>query len=250
MVDESSKKYRFGAFIFMHRQKRRDLHAMSEEILRAVHIDKSFEGRSVLKELDLSVGRGDLIAIMGKSGSGKSTLLHILGTLDTADKGELIIDGQHPGQMTKNQLSDFRNQQIGFVFQFHHLLPEFDLLENVLMPGFIAKTEKQSLNRRAMELIDYFGLSGVMHQKPGQLSGGEQQRAAICRALINQPSLILADEPTGNLDQEASEELHRMFGKLRATFNQSFVIVTHQQDLASFCDKTYILQEGKLHLRV
>lgn len=222
---------------------------MNEEILRAIHIDKSFEGRSVLKDLELTVDKGDLIAIMGKSGSGKSTLLHILGTLDAADHGELTIAGMHPDKMTKNQLSDFRNQRIGFVFQFHHLLPEFDLLENVLMPGFIAGTEKQSLRKRAMELIDYFGLGDVMHQKPGQLSGGEQQRAAICRALINQPSLILADEPTGNLDQQASEELHRMFGNLRTAFNQSFVIVTHQQDLASFCDKTYILQDGQLHLR-
>ncbi|MDZ4710637.1 MAG: ABC transporter ATP-binding protein [Saprospiraceae bacterium] len=223
---------------------------MGEEILKAKHIDKSFEGRIVLNDLDLTVNQGDLIAIMGKSGSGKSTLLHILGTLDAADQGELLIAGQNPAKMTKNQLSDFRNQRIGFVFQFHHLLPEFDLLENVLMPGYIAKTEKQTLLRRGMELIDYFGLGGVLHQKPGQLSGGEQQRAAICRALINQPGLILADEPTGNLDQEASEELHRMFGKLRSTFNQSFVIVTHQQDLASFCDKTYILHEGKLHLKV
>jgi len=222
---------------------------MSPEILKAKHIDKSFDGRMVLKELDISVYEGDLIAIMGKSGSGKSTLLHILGTLDTPDKGELIIAGEQPHKMTKNQLSDFRNQRIGFVFQFHHLLPEFDLLENVIMPGYIAKTEKKSLHRRGMELIDYFGLSGVVHQKPGQLSGGEQQRAAICRALINQPGLILADEPTGNLDQEASEEIHRMFGKLRSTFNQSFVIVTHQQDLASFCDKTYILLDGKLQLK-
>jgi len=222
---------------------------MGEEIINAKHIDKSFEGRTVLNDLDLIVNKGDLIAIMGKSGSGKSTLLHILGTLDAADQGELMIAGQNPAKMTKNQLSDFRNQRIGFVFQFHHLLPEFDLLENVLMPGYIAKTEKQSLLKRGMELIDYFGLTGVLHQKPGQLSGGEQQRAAICRALINQPGLILADEPTGNLDQEASEELHRMFGKLRSAFNQSFIIVTHQQDLASFCDKTYILQEGKLHLK-
>ena len=222
---------------------------MGEEIINAKHIDKSFEGRTVLNDLDLIVNKGDLIAIMGKSGSGKSTLLHILGTLDAADQGELMIAGQNPAKMTKNQLSDFRNQRIGFVFQFHHLLPEFDLLENVLMPGYIAKTEKQSLLKRGMELIDYFGLTGVLHQKPGQLSGGEQQRAAICRALINQPGLILADEPTGNLDQEASEELHRMFGKLRSAFNQSFIIVTHQQDLASFCDKTYILHEGKLHLK-
>ena len=222
---------------------------MGEEIINAKHIDKSFEGRTVLNDLDLIVNKGDLIAIMGKSGSGKSTLLHILGTLDAADQGALMIAGQNPAKMTKNQLSDFRNQRIGFVFQFHHLLPEFDLLENVLMPGYIAKTEKQSLLKRGMDLIDYFGLTGVLHQKPGQLSGGEQQRAAICRALINQPGLILADEPTGNLDQEASEELHRMFGKLRSAFNQSFIIVTHQQDLASFCDKTYILQEGKLHLK-
>jgi lipoprotein-releasing system ATP-binding protein len=247
MVDAYPKKSRIPAFIFLHRQKIRDLHSMGEEILRAKHIDKSFEGRMVLKDLELTVNRGDLIAIMGKSGSGKSTLLHILGTLDAADRGELVIAGERPDQMSKNQLSDFRNLKIGFVFQFHHLLPEFDLLENVLMPGYIAKTDKQLLLQRGMELIDYFGLSGVRHQKPGQLSGGEQQRAAICRALINQPGLILADEPTGNLDQEASEELHRMFGKLRSAFNQSFVIVTHQQDLASFCDKIYILQDGKLH---
>lgn len=222
---------------------------MSDEILIANQIDKSFEGRSVLKGLDLKVGRGDLIAIMGKSGSGKSTLLHILGTLDTPDSGELIISGQQPTKMSKNQLSDFRNQRIGFVFQFHHLLPEFDLLENILMPGFIAKTDKRILMQRAKELIEYFGLGHVQHQRPGQLSGGEQQRAAICRALINQPGLILADEPTGNLDQEASEEFHRMFGKLRSDFNQSFVIVTHQHDLAAYCDKTYILLDGKLELK-
>lgn len=234
---------------FLWRIKKLKFAGMDHPVINASQINKSYDGRVVLKALDLRVGTGELVAIMGKSGSGKSTLLHILGTLDRPDSGEVTIRGEYPFRLSKNQLSDFRNQNIGFVFQFHHLLPEFDLLENVKMPGHIAKTDKKVLHQKALELIDYFGLTRVMRQKPSELSGGEQQRAAICRALINQPGLILADEPTGNLDQESSEELHALFGKLRNTFNQTFVIATHQQDLALQCDKTYILHEGCLHLK-
>lgn len=220
-----------------------------QEIIFAQGINKSYGNVAVLRDLDLIVNKGEVIAIMGKSGSGKSTLLHILGTLDRQDSGVLRIAGHTPDKMNGNQLADFRNEQIGFVFQFHHLLPEFDLKENISMPGFIAGKDAGSINMRVKKLVEYFGLEACIAQKPSQLSGGEQQRAAICRALFNEPALILADEPTGNLDQANAEEFHLLIRKLSNDFNQTFVLVTHQPELAAQCDKILLLENGKLHIK-
>ncbi len=220
-----------------------------EEIISAKGISKSYTHVPVLQNLDLTVLKGELIAIMGKSGSGKSTLLHIMGTLDHPDSGSLVLAGHNPFTMSLNQLAEFRNKEIGFVFQFHHLLPEFNLAENIQMPAFIAGWDKSKIASRSQELLTYFDLQSVQTQKPSQLSGGEQQRAAICRALFNAPSIILADEPTGNLDQSNAEEFHRLIRKLSTDFNQTFVIVSHQLELADQCDKIYILERGALHIK-
>lgn len=219
-----------------------------EWIIQAENITKSFGSVQVLQCLDLQVTKGELIAIMGKSGSGKSTLLHILGTLDKADSGMLKIAGKNPNEFNEDRLAEFRNKEIGFVFQFHHLLPEFNLLENISMPGYIAGNKNEVLQSRAAFLLDYFGLKNQVNNKPAQLSGGEQQRGAICRALFNEPSIILADEPTGNLDQQNAEEFHRLIRKLSTDFDQTFIIVTHQADLADQCDKVMILESGKLRI--
>ncbi len=219
-----------------------------EWIIQAENITKSFGSVQVLQCLDLQVTKGELIAIMGKSGSGKSTLLHILGTLDKADSGMLKIAGKNPNEFNEDRLAEFRNKEIGFVFQFHHLLPEFNLLENISMPGYIAGDKNEVLQSRAAFLLDYFGLKNQVNNKPAQLSGGEQQRGAICRALFNEPSIILADEPTGNLDQQNAEEFHRLIRKLSTDFDQTFIIVTHQADLADQCDKVMILESGKLRI--
>lgn len=220
-----------------------------EEIISAKGISKSYTHVPVLQNLDLTVLKGELIAIMGKSGSGKSTLLHIMGTLDHPDSGSLVLAGHNPFTMSLNQLAEFRNKEIGFVFQFHHLLPEFNLVENIQMPAFIAGWDKSKIASRSQELLTYFDLQSVQTQKPSQLSGGEQQRAAICRALFNAPSIILADEPTGNLDQSNAEEFHRLIRKLSTDFNQTFVIVSHQLELADQCDKIYVLERGALHIK-
>ena len=220
-----------------------------EEIISAKGISKSYTHVPVLQNLDLTVLKGELIAIMGKSGSGKSTLLHIIGTLDHPDSGSLVLAGHNPFTMSLNQLAEFRNKEIGFVFQFHHLLPEFNLVENIQMPAFIAGWDKSRIAARSQELLTYFDLQSVQTQKPSQLSGGEQQRAAICRALFNAPSIILADEPTGNLDQSNAEEFHRLIRKLSTDFNQTFVIVSHQLELADQCDKIYVLERGALHIK-
>jgi lipoprotein-releasing system ATP-binding protein len=220
-----------------------------EEIISAKGISKSYTHVPVLQNLDLTVLKGELIAIMGKSGSGKSTLLHILGTLDHPDSGDLVLAGQKPFSMSLNQLAEFRNKEIGFVFQFHHLLPEFNLVENIQMPAFIAGWDKPRIVARAQELLAYFDLQSIQTQKPSQLSGGEQQRAAICRALFNAPSIILADEPTGNLDQSNAEEFHRLIRNLSKDFNQTFIIVSHQPELAEQCDKIYVLERGSLHIK-
>ncbi|MBP6794837.1 MAG: ABC transporter ATP-binding protein [Saprospiraceae bacterium] len=217
-------------------------------MIQAENITKSFGSVQVLQCLDLQVTKGELIAIMGKSGSGKSTLLHILGTLDKADSGMLKIAGKNPNEFNEDRLAEFRNKEIGFVFQFHHLLPEFNLLENISMPGYIAGDKNEVLQSRAAFLLDYFGLKNQVNNKPAQLSGGEQQRGAICRALFNEPSIILADEPTGNLDQQNAEEFHRLIRKLSTDFDQTFIIVTHQADLADQCDKVMILESGKLRI--
>lgn len=208
------------------------------------YIHKSYEQLQVLKGVSLEIAKGDLACIVGPSGAGKSTLLHIIGTLDRADKGTVTIDGQDIAALKDKELSDFRNQHLGFVFQFHHLLPEFTALENVSIPAFIAKKNEAETRKRALELLDFLGLKDRMNHKPNELSGGEQQRVSVARALINQPLLILADEPTGNLDTERSEELHQLFFDLKKEFNQTFIIVTHNDLLAEKADRKFVMKDG------
>lgn len=208
------------------------------------NIHKSYEQLQVLKGVSLNIDKGDLVCIVGPSGAGKSTLLHIIGTLDKADSGIVTINNQDITVLKDNELSDFRNQHLGFVFQFHHLLPEFTALENVSIPAFIAKKNEAETKKRASELLDFLGLKDRMHHKPNELSGGEQQRVSVARALMNQPLVILADEPTGNLDTERSEELHQLFFDLKKEFNQTFIIVTHNDHLAEKADKKFVMKDG------
>jgi lipoprotein-releasing system ATP-binding protein len=208
------------------------------------NIHKSYEQLQVLKGVSLEINKGDLVCIVGPSGAGKSTLLHIIGTLDKADQGIVTINGQNISALKDNELSDFRNKHLGFVFQFHHLLPEFTALENVCIPAFIAKKNELEAKKRASELLDFLGLKDRMQHKPNELSGGEQQRVSVARALINQPLVILADEPTGNLDTERSEELHDLFFNLKKEFNQTFIIVTHNDHLAAKADKKFVMKDG------
>jgi lipoprotein-releasing system ATP-binding protein len=208
------------------------------------NIKKSYGNLDVLKGVNLHISKGEVVSIVGKSGAGKSTLLHIIGTLDSPSSGEISINGQLLNKMKSNALAKFRNEHIGFIFQFHHLLPEFTALENVCIPAFIKKTPEKEAKQRATELLDYLGLAERRDHKPSQLSGGEQQRVAVARALMNQPSVILADEPSGNLDTVTSKELHELFFKLRADFNQTFVIVTHNTELANMSDRTLRMQDG------
>lgn len=209
-------------------------------MLTAANITKSYGSLQVLQGVDLGVGKGEIVSIVGKSGAGKSTLLHILGTLDRPDGGQLTIDGQDVFGLNDKQLAAFRNRHIGFVFQFHHLLPEFTALENVCIPAYIAKTEQAAAHSRAKELLDYLGLAGRLNHKPNQMSGGEQQRVAVARALINSPAIVFADEPTGNLDSESSEELHKLLFQLRDELGQSFIIVTHNEELARISDRRLV----------
>lgn len=213
-------------------------------MIQANNIHKSYDKLHVLKGVDFTVNNSEIVSIIGKSGSGKSTLLHILGTLDKADKGAVLIDGTDISALDSKEIAQFRNSKIGFIFQFHHLLPEFTALENVLIPAMIANDTGKSKEKRAKELLDYLGLTDRMSHKPNQLSGGEQQRVAVARALINDPSVVFADEPTGNLDSESSEELHQLLLKLRNEYNQTFVIVTHSKELSAISDRTIIMQDG------
>ncbi|MCA0238021.1 MAG: ABC transporter ATP-binding protein [Bacteroidetes bacterium] len=215
-------------------------------VLSAQHIHKSYGALEILKGVDISVERGEIVSIVGKSGAGKSTLLHILGTLDSADQGQLTISDTLIKSLNARQLAAFRNRHIGFVFQFHHLLPEFTALENVCMPGFIQKRPDEEVRKRAEELLEYLGLAHRMTHKPTELSGGEQQRVAVARALINQPDLIFADEPTGNLDSEASQDMHRLIRQLRTDYGQAFVIVTHNKELADLSDRCLEMRDGVL----
>lgn len=215
-------------------------------MIKATDIHKSYGDLHVLKGIDLHVETGEIVSIVGKSGVGKSTLLHILGTLDHPDRGSLLIKGEEVFGLSAKKLAAFRNRNIGFIFQFHHLLPEFTALENVCIPAFIAGTEEADARKRAKELLDYLGLSERLQHKPGQLSGGEQQRVAVARALVNQPAIIFADEPSGNLDSTSSQELHRFLFNLRDDFNQSFIIVTHNEDLAGMSDRALEMVDGKL----
>ena len=213
-------------------------------MIKATNIHKSYGDLHVLKGIDLSVDKGEIISIVGKSGAGKSTLLHILGTLDLPDNGELILNDSLVSKMSKKELARFRNKNIGFIFQFHHLLNEFTAEENVAIPAFISGQPKQKSLNRAKELLDYLGLSERITHKPNELSGGEQQRVAVARALMNDPHVVFADEPTGNLDKATSNDLHSLLLKLREEMNQTFVIVTHNEELANLSDRTIIMEDG------
>lgn len=216
-------------------------------MLKAVNIQKGFGNLPVLKGVDLEIQQGEIISIVGRSGAGKTTLLQILGTLEKPDEGILTIDNVNPFELSSNDLARFRNDKLGFVFQFHQLLPEFTALENICLPGYIQnKLNKKQVETRAKELLDYLGITERESHKPSQLSGGEQQRVAVARALINNPSIILADEPSGNLDSKNAQDLHELFGQLRKDFNQSFVIVTHNPELAAKSDRTLTMEDGKL----
>lgn len=197
-----------------------------------------------MKGIDLSISKGEMVSIIGRSGAGKSTLLHILGTLDQADEGKLIICDTEIATLTEKKLAAFRNKHIGFVFQFHHLLQEFSALENVCIPAFVAKKPVGETESRAKELLAYLGLADRIHHKPAQLSGGEAQRVAVARALINNPDVVFADEPTGNLDKASAENLHDLFVNLKNDFNHTFVIVTHNQELSLRSDRIIMLEDG------
>ena len=215
-------------------------------MIKARDIHKSFGNVHVLKGVDIDIGKGEIVSIVGKSGAGKSTLLHIMGTLDRADQGTLEINEEQVEQLNHRLLAAFRNRHIGFVFQFHHLLPEFTALENVCIPAFINKQSESVAKKRAAELLDYLGLSDRLQHKPAQLSGGEQQRVAVARALMNQPEIVFADEPSGNLDSASSKELHQLLFRLRDDFKQTFVIVTHNEELAEMSDRTLVMADGLL----
>lgn len=213
-------------------------------MIEATNIEKSFGALKVLKGIDFSAEKSEVVSIMGASGAGKSTLLQILGTLSTPDSGSLIIDGVETRSLDKRQMSAFRNQKIGFVFQFHHLLPEFTSLENVMIPALIAGRSEKDAKKSALGLLDTLGLSERIGHKPSELSGGEQQRVAIARALVNNPAVLFADEPSGNLDSATKTDLHNLFFKLRDTFGQTIVIVTHDPDLAKMCDRSLFMKDG------
>lgn len=215
-------------------------------LLAAQNIHKRYGTVEILKGVDISVEKGEVVSIVGSSGAGKSTLLHILGTLDKADAGTVVLAGATITQLQGNALARFRNRHIGFVFQFHHLLPEFTALENVCIPGWIADARKGDVKKRAEGLLTLLGLQHRLHNKPGALSGGEQQRVAVARALINQPDIVFADEPTGNLDSANAKELHNLFFELRKKFNQTFLIVTHNEELAQLSDRILHMKDGKI----
>jgi len=218
-------------------------------MVQAHHIYKSYGSLQVLKDVSINIQQGEAVSIVGPSGAGKTTLLQLLGTLDTPDpknETQLIINGSNVFGLKHRDLSTFRNANIGFIFQFHQLLPEFTALENVCIPAFIAKTSKAKAEKRAKELLDYLGLSDRLDHKSNALSGGEQQRVAVARALINDPGLILADEPSGNLDTESAEQLHQLFFKLRDEFGQTFVIVTHNTELADMADRKLTMIDGSI----
>ena len=215
-------------------------------MLTARNIEKSYGNLMVLKGVDISISKAEIVSIVGSSGAGKSTLLHILGTLDKPSKGEILLGGQRIDKLSGNSLARFRNKNVGFIFQFHHLLPEFTALENVCIPGWIAGRKKKEVEIRARELLKSMSLTERLEHKPDQLSGGEQQRVAVARALINNPSIIMADEPTGNLDSINGRELHQLFMDLRTQYQQTFLIVTHNEELARMSDRIIHMKDGKI----
>ncbi|HAV28962.1 ABC transporter ATP-binding protein [Saprospiraceae bacterium] len=215
-------------------------------MIQGKDIIKSYEDLQVLKGVDIDITKGEIVSIIGKSGAGKSTLLHIVGTLDHSDAGTIVINGVDTTRLNKKNLAKFRNETIGFVFQFHHLLNEFTALENVTIPAHIQGTNATEAEKKAKELLDYLGLGDRMEHKPQELSGGEQQRVAVARALINDPAVIFADEPTGNLDASSSDDLHNLFKKLQSEMGQTFLIVTHNQELAKLSDRTLTMQDGRI----
>lgn len=215
-------------------------------MLTAKNIHKKYTSLEVLKGVDLTINKGEIVSIVGSSGAGKSTLLHILGTLDVADQGEIYLNDQRIDKLQGKKLASFRNTHIGFVFQFHHLLPEFNALENVCIPGWIAGRKKKEVEEKATQLLQQLGLAGRIDNKPQQLSGGEQQRVAVARALINNPQIVFADEPTGNLDSKNAKELHELFMQLRQQFDQTFLIVTHNEELATMSDRVIHMKDGKI----
>jgi lipoprotein-releasing system ATP-binding protein len=216
-------------------------------LLKATGIRKSYNQLNVLKGIDLEISKGEIVAITGASGAGKSTLLHILGTLDSPDMGNVVINDQNVFGQSSKSLATFRNKSIGFVFQFHNLLPEFSALENVMIPGLITGGQESSVRTKAIELLKMLGLHDRMDHKPSELSGGEQQRTAVARALVNSPALILADEPSGNLDSKNALELHNLFFQLRKEMNQTFIIVTHNEELAKMADRQIELKDGRIN---
>ena len=209
-------------------------------------IYKRYDNLEVLKGVNLKVDKGEIVSIVGKSGAGKSTLLHILGTLDQPSSGSVMINGRNTSTMSKKELANFRNQEIGFIFQFHHLLPEFNALENVCIPAFIQNADEKATKARATELLEYLGLGERLTHRPSELSGGEQQRVAVARALINRPAVVFADEPTGNLDIASSEYLHNLLFQLRDDFQYTFVIVTHNPELANMSDRKLTIADGQI----
>ena len=214
----------------------------------AKNLHKYYDALHVLKGVDLSISKGEIVSVVGASGAGKTTLLQIIGTLDSfqSNGASLVINDTDIARLNRRDLAKFRNEHLGFIFQFHQLLPEFTALENVCIPGFIKNTPKAEVEKRAKELLSFLGLSHRESHKPNELSGGEQQRVAVARALINNPAMILADEPSGNLDTESAENLHHLFFKLRDTFGQTFVIVTHNEELAEMADRKLVMQDGKI----
>jgi len=215
-------------------------------MLSATNIHKKYNELEILKGVDISIGAAEIVSIVGPSGSGKSTLLHILGTLDKADQGTVNINGTKMQGLSSKKLAKFRNSHIGFVFQFHHLLPEFSALENVCIPGWVAGKNKREVEARAKELLTILNLGNRLENKPSQLSGGEQQRVAVARALVNNPLIVMADEPTGNLDSANAKELHQLFFDLRTKFKQAFLIVTHNEELARMSDRVLQMKDGKI----